>query len=105
MTPRLTNIAADDQRHDRAGRDRAVDAHHIRRIRLLAADGTAHRVGAVLHETHMAWAPAPFERRSSAAVSRSSIPPYNRAYEPISSLDSPTARCRPLMITAMAAIT
>jgi hypothetical protein len=28
---------------------------------------------------HIACGPAPFERRSSAAVSRSSIPPYRRA--------------------------
>ena len=28
---------------------------------------------------HMAWTPAPLARRSSAAVRRSSMPPYRRA--------------------------
>ena len=47
----------------------------------------------------MACTPAPLARRSSAAVSRSSMPPYSWAYEPSSSDDSRTARCRPRTTT------
>ncbi len=52
---------------------------------------------------HMAWAPAPFERRSSAAVKRSSMPPYSWASAPISSAASLIARCRIVSSTQTAA--
>ena len=49
---------------------------------------------------HMACTPAPLARRSSEAVRRSSMPPYNRARAPISSEASWIARCRIAISTA-----
>ena len=70
----------------------ACTIHHIRRN--ARSRRTELAIASVLSSTkrHIACVAAPFERRSSAAVSRSSMPPYRRAYDPISSDDSPTAR-------------
>ena len=51
---------------------------------------------------HMACTPAPLARRSSAAVRRSSMPPYRRALRAISSDDSLIARWRIASSTATA---
>ena len=79
--------------------------HHMRRNAFSRRTALPNASALSSTNRHMAWAPAPLERRSSAAVRRSSIPPYRRAYEPISSDDSPTARCRPRTTTATAATT
>ncbi len=73
--------------------------HHI--WRKARSRRTAARSAPELSSTnrHIAWTLAPLARRSSAAVRRSSMPPYRRAYAPISSADSVTARWRSAMTT------
>ena len=105
ITLRLTNIALTTSETIDPAATEPSTAHHIRRNAFSRRTALSSVPELSSTNRHIAWAPAPLDRRSSAAVSRSSIPPYSRAYEPISSDDSPTARCRPRMTTATAAHT
>ena len=101
ITPRCTSTALLTKATTEPPATAPCTAHHMRKNALSRRTELA--IASALSSTkrHIACWPAPLARRSSAAVSRSSIPPYSRAYEPISSDDSPTARCRPRTTAAM----
>ena len=96
IAPLLTSTADSTSVPTRPTATSICSAHHMRRN--AASRRTALVIASELSSTnrHIAWFSAPLARRSSTAVSRSSMPPYSLAYEPISSDDSRTARWRML---------